>query len=64
MWLALYLPEAKEEYEALTPRERNAIYNAVLKLQALGSELGYPYTSAVQGAPQLWELRPRAGRSP
>ena len=26
--------------------------------------LGHPHTSAVQGAPSLRELRPRAGRSP
>ncbi|MGH3697530.1 MAG: type II toxin-antitoxin system RelE/ParE family toxin [Pseudonocardiaceae bacterium] len=44
--------------------ERHALYNAVAKLQAIGPDLGYPHTSAVQGAYQLRELRPRAGRSP
>ncbi|MHB1772315.1 MAG: type II toxin-antitoxin system RelE/ParE family toxin [Acidimicrobiales bacterium] len=65
MWTVVYLPAAQREHEALPARERHALYNAVAKLQALGPALGYPHTSAVQGAQdQLRELRPRAGRSP
>lgn len=40
------------------------MYNAAAKLEAIGPALGYPHTSAVQGASHLRELRPRAGRSP
>src|ERR1035437_7214891 len=54
----------QREHAALPPRERHALYNAVAKLQAIGPALGCPHTSAVQGASQLRELRPRAGRSP
>lgn len=43
--------------------ERNALYNATAKLEAVGPMLGHPHTSAVQGAPSLRELRPRAGHS-
>ncbi len=59
-----YLPEAEEEREELPARERNALYNAVAKLEAIGPTLDHPHTSAVQGALSLRELRPRAGRSP
>jgi hypothetical protein len=44
--------------------ERNALHNAVAKLEAIGPALGYPHTSAVRGTTNLRELRPRAGRSP
>ncbi|MDQ6838118.1 MAG: type II toxin-antitoxin system RelE/ParE family toxin [Actinomycetota bacterium] len=60
----VYLPEAAEERERLPAVERNALYNAVTKLEAIGLALGHPHTSAVQGASGLRELRPRAGRSP
>jgi len=64
MWSVAYLPEAEQERERLPINERSALYNAVAKLEAIGPTLGYPHTSAVQGAPGLRELRPRAGRSP
>lgn len=64
MWTVAYLPDATREREALPARERQALYNATAKLQAIGPALGYPHTSAVQGASQLRELRPRTGRSP
>ena len=64
MWTVTYLPGSEQEREALPARERQALYNATVKLQAIGSALGYPHTSAVQGASGLRELRPRAGRSP
>lgn len=59
-----YLPGARAELGKLPPAERAALYNAVLKLQALGHALGYPHTSNVQQAEGLRELRPRQGRSP
>ncbi len=37
--------------------------HAVEKLQALGPTLPFPHQSAVRGAGDLRELRPRAGRS-
>lgn len=64
MWTVVYLPEAERERDTLPAFERNAPYNAIAKLQAIGPTLGYPHTSAVQAALQLRELRPRAGRSP
>jgi hypothetical protein len=64
VWAVVYLPSAESERDGLPPGERNALYNAVVKLQAIGPALGYPHTSAIQGTSQLRELRPRAGRSP
>lgn len=59
-----FLPEAEAELVALPAREVAALLNAVEKLAALGEELGFPHTSAVQGSDaSLRELRPRAGRS-
>lgn len=63
-WIVVYLPEAERERESLPAKERVALYNAVAKLEVLGSALGFPHTSAVKGADNLRELRPRAGRSP
>jgi hypothetical protein len=63
VWEVRYLPEAKTERAALEARERQAVYNAVRKLEAVGPSLGYPNSSAVVGAENLRELRPRGGRS-
>lgn len=59
----VYLPGAERERAALSAVERNALHNAVVKLEALGPALRHPHTSAVQGVASLRELRPRAGRS-
>lgn len=64
MWTVVYLVEAERERDTLPAGERNTLYNAVAKLQVIGPTLGFPHTSAVLGAIQLRELRPRAGRSP
>ncbi len=64
VWKVVYLPEAEQEQARLPVRERTALHNAVVKLQALGPTLGYPHSSAVRSVEQLRELRPRAGRSP
>lgn len=56
-------PEALSEFEALDPRERRAMTNALEKLSVLGRDILYPHASRVVGADHLWELRPRAGRS-
>jgi hypothetical protein len=60
----VYLPAAEEERDAMPANERNALQNAIDKLEAIGPTLGHPHTSAVRGAESLRELRPRAGRSP
>ncbi|MPZ14829.1 MAG: hypothetical protein GEU73_10485 [Chloroflexi bacterium] len=65
VWVVVYHPDALGEREELPTRERQALYNAILKLEAIGPALGYPHTSAIQGASSgLRKLRPRAGRSP
>jgi len=64
VWLVVYVPDAERERGGLPANEREALYNAVAKLQAIGPDLGYPHTSAVQGTSGLRELRPRGGRSP
>jgi hypothetical protein len=62
--MVVYLPDAERERDALPVAERNALYSATAKLEAVGPVLGHPHTSAVQGASSLRGLRPRAGRSP
>jgi phage-related protein len=59
-----YLPAARAERDKLPGTERQALYNAVRKLEELGQALGYPHTSNVQQTERLRELRPRQGRSP
>lgn len=55
---------ARVELAALQTPERRAVDHAVEKLWACGEDLPFPHTSKVQGARNLFELRPRAGRSP
>jgi hypothetical protein len=43
--------------------EQNAMWNAISKLEVLGDRLPFPHARNVQGARNVWELRPRAGRS-
>jgi hypothetical protein len=57
-------PDAEEELASLPEGERHAMQNAFEKLVAYGDQLPFPHSSRVKGAPQLRELRPRAGRSP
>lgn len=64
MWEVVYLPEAEDERADLPARDRVAVDNAVAKLKALGSALPYPHSSNVEGADDLRELRPQAGKSP
>jgi hypothetical protein len=54
-------PLASAELARIPPREQVAVRNAVLKLEELGPQLGFPHSSAVQDADRLRELRPRAG---
>src|SRR5512135_1665393 len=62
-WRTLLVSEAVREIESLAGREREAIKNALKKLQALGPQLGYPRSSAIRGSEDLRELRIRAGRN-
>ena len=64
VWLVVYLPAAEQERDKLPGNEREAMYNAIRKLESIGPALGYPHTSAVKAAAGLRELRPRQGRSP
>jgi hypothetical protein len=52
------------ERNALVPKEKAEVINAEADLAALGPNLPFPHSSAVQGAERLRELRPRGGRSP
>lgn len=64
MWTVTVLDQATEEIGDLSTSERTAVVHAMDKLEALGPQLGYPHTSAVQqSSGELRELRPRAGRS-
>jgi hypothetical protein len=64
VWKLVFMPEAEEERSELSPQERAALHNAVVKLEQLGPALGYARTSAIRGTEGLRELRPRQGRSP
>ena len=56
--------EARREFHSLPLAEREAMRNAIGKLEQAGETLAYPHSSGVRGAVNLRELRPRAGRSP
>jgi hypothetical protein len=56
--------EARREFHALPGVEKEAMRNAIGKLEQAGETLAYPHSSHVRGAARLRELRPRAGRSP
>ncbi len=64
LWNVYLHPGAEAELRELSLVERNAMLNAIEKLEAAGPGLGYPHSSAVRSAVRLRELRPRAGRSP
>ncbi|SCL19917.1 type II toxin-antitoxin system RelE/ParE family toxin [Micromonospora inyonensis] len=63
LWPVFYHPDAKTELDELPANERVAVGHAVEKLESRGPNLGYPHSSAVRGARNLRELRPRGGRS-
>ena len=62
--LVRFTHEARQEFNGLPPAERDAMRNAIGKLEQAGEDLAYPHSSSVRGAANLRELRPRAGRSP
>jgi hypothetical protein len=59
-----WLLEAQEELDNVPINERGAVQHAADKLEALGDRLSYPHQSAIRGAENLRELRPRGGNSP
>lgn len=61
--LVRFTHDARREFHALPPAEREAMRNAIGKLEQAGEALAYPHSSSVRGAENLRELRPRAGRS-
>ena len=63
-WVVRMLPEARAELQSLVESEREAIENAMAKLEALGLALRFPHCSYIQDSNKIWELRPRAGKSP
>ncbi len=44
--------------------DRKALFNAVHKLKELGPSLPSPHVKSLQGETDLFELRPKQGRSP
>lgn len=65
MWTIKFVSEALEELAKIPNREQAAFAEAILKLEALGDQLGAPHSSNVEGvAAYLRELRPRRGASP
>jgi len=63
VWDVVYHPGAETEHRSLSVADRNALDNAVKKLETYGPVLPYPHQSAVRGSKSLRELRPRGGRS-
>lgn len=61
--LVRFAHEARREFQALPLAEKEAMRNAIGKLEQAGEELAFPHSSRVRGADDLRELRPRAGRS-
>lgn len=57
------LDEALDELDVLPLAERQAMMNAIEKLEVVGIGLGAPHSSQVKGF-SIRELRPRQGRSP
>ena len=57
-------PEARPEFLALPAAEQWAMAHAVEKLANDGEQIRFPHASRVRGARNLFELRPRRGRSP
>ncbi|MGH2954260.1 MAG: type II toxin-antitoxin system RelE/ParE family toxin [Thermoanaerobaculia bacterium] len=60
----VYDPEAVLDLEQVKGKdERKALFNAVDKLRRLGAQLAPPHVKLLKGEADLYELRPRQGRS-
>lgn len=64
-FVVVYDPDAVLDFEAVKGRDdRKALFNAVDKLRRLGPQLVPPHVKLLKGERDLFELRPRQGRSP
>jgi hypothetical protein len=61
--LVRFTTQARLEFQALPSAEKEAMRNAVGKLEQAGEMLAFPHSTRVRGTANLRELRPRAGRS-
>lgn len=61
--LVRFTHEARGEFHAVPLAEKEAMRNAIGKLEQAGESLAYPHSGQVRAAARLRELRPRAGRS-
>jgi hypothetical protein len=58
-------PDAVFDLEDVKAKnERKATYNAIDKLRRVGPALSPPHAKSLKGEADLFELRPRQGRSP
>ncbi len=63
-WVALFDADAILDFEDVKSRgERKALLTVVDKLQALGPDLPTPHMKSLKGEADLFELRPKQGRS-
>jgi hypothetical protein len=64
-WGVLFDADAVIDLEDVKSRgERKALFTAVDKLCALGPDLPGPHMKSLKGEADLFELRPKQGRSP
>ncbi len=61
VWLEVYVPEAERERGGLPTNERQALYNAVAKLQAIGPALGYRTAAPCRADPGYGNYAPGEG---
>jgi hypothetical protein len=62
-WIVVLNPDAESELKALESRDLKATLTAIHKLTVLGPRLPPPHVKSLKGEPDLFELRPRGGRS-
>ncbi|HEY8769517.1 MAG TPA: type II toxin-antitoxin system RelE/ParE family toxin, partial [Thermoleophilaceae bacterium] len=63
-WLIVYTEEAVVDLADVKAREeRKALFNVVHKLKELGPALPTPHMKSLKGEADLFELRPKQGRS-
>ncbi|MCX6020278.1 MAG: type II toxin-antitoxin system RelE/ParE family toxin [Chloroflexi bacterium] len=58
-----YLPEAQDEFNQMSYREKSSLIQVAMKLELNGNQLSFPHSSQVKGVSNLRELRPTGGRS-
>jgi hypothetical protein len=64
-WVVDFDGDAVIDFEDVKNRgERKALFTVVDKLKALGPDLPSPHMKSLKGEKDLFELRPKQGRSP